>query len=200
MKRRNFIAIALFALLGLSILSWRYWWVTRRALIRLKLMKPPANLLRNADFSQSTNANIPDYWGTADAGELQDFANVLQIENASPVKNANALRVLNPQADFELSLQSCATFLAKPKPYTFSIYLRSDVENLAVALSIGWGDHQPVAVNTHWQRYTLTYTPNNQDELRQGFQVHIALRGRAVYGLPRRSWKRASRRPPLLRL
>jgi hypothetical protein len=177
MKRRHFIAIALFALLGISLLAGRYWWMTRRALIRLKLMKPPANLLRNADFSQRTNANIPDYWGTANAGELQDFAPVLQIEKASPVTNAYALRVQNSQANVELSLQSCATFLARPQPYTFSIYLRSDVENLAVALSIGWGDRQAVAVNGQWQRHTLTYTPNHQDELSQGLQVHLALGG-----------------------
>jgi hypothetical protein len=175
MKRRHFIAIALFALLSLSFFAWRYWWMTRRAFIRLKLMKPPANLLRNADFSQSTIANIPDYWGTVHTAALPDFSNIFQIEKASPVKNARALRLQNPQANFELSLQSCATFLAKPKPYTFSIYLRSDVENFATALTIGWDGRQSIVVNDTWQRYTLTYTPHLEGELRQGFQVHISL-------------------------
>jgi hypothetical protein len=110
-------------------------------------MKPPANLLRNADFSQRTNANIPDYWGTADVGRLRDFDNLLQIEKASPVTNAYALRVQNPQADFAFTLQSCATFLAKPQPYTFSIYLRGDAEDVAVTLRMGWGAGESVTVN-----------------------------------------------------
>src|SRR5688500_1059719 len=103
MKRRHFLVIALLALMSLSLAAWRYWWMMRRAFIRLKLMKPPANLLRNADFSQCTNPNIPDFWGTADAALLQDFSEVFQIERASPLKNARALRVNNPQPNFELS-------------------------------------------------------------------------------------------------
>lgn len=149
--------------------------MTRRAFIRLKLMRPPANLLRNADFSACTNANIPDYWGTADAAKLPDFSGVLQIEKASPIKNARALCVRNPQADFELTLQSCATFLAKSAPYTFSIYLRSDVENFPIVLSVGWGGKQSFGINEKWQRYAFTYTPHIEDELRLGFQVRISL-------------------------
>jgi hypothetical protein len=175
MKRRHFIAIALVALFSLSFLAWRYWWMTRRAFIRLKLMKPPSNLLRNADFSACTNANIPDYWGTVDAATLPDFSNVLQIEKTSPVKNALALHLHNPQANFELSLQSCATFQAKPKPYTFSIYLRSDVKDFAVALTLGWGGRESIVVSDKWQRYASTYTPHIEGELRQGFQVRVAL-------------------------
>jgi hypothetical protein len=178
MKRRHFIAIALFALISLAITAWRYWWMTRRALIRLKLMKPPANLLRNADFSQCTNPDIPDYWGTTDAALLQDFSQVFQIEGSSPLKNVRALRVHNPQPDFELSLQSCATFLAKPRPYTFSIYLRSDVEEFAVELSIGWGGRNSIAVNHIWQRYEMVYTPHLKGEMHQGFQVRVSLQQR----------------------
>jgi hypothetical protein len=175
MKRRHFIVIALFALLSLSFFARRYWWMTRRGFIRLKLIRAPANLLRNADFSACTNANIPDYWGTTDAAKLPDFSGVLQIEKASPVKNARALCLYNPQANFELSLQSCATFLAKPTPYTFSIYLRSDVESFAAALTTGWSGKQSFIVNEKWQRYAFTYTPHIEDELRQGFQVRVSL-------------------------
>jgi hypothetical protein len=175
MKRRHFIALALFALISLSIAAWRYWWMTRRALIRLKLMKPPANLLRNADFSQSTNPNIPDYWGTAAAAALEDFSSVLQIEKSAPLKNVRVLRLHNPQPNLEMSLQSCGTFLPKPKPYTFSIYLRSEVEQFRAALSIGWGKKNPVVVSDHWQRYEIVYTPGVKEELHFGFQVHVSL-------------------------
>src|SRR5688572_21388738 len=175
MKRRHFIALALFALISLSIVAWRYWWMTRRALIRLKLMKPPANLLRNADFSQSTNPNIPDYWGTAAAAALEDFSSVLQIEKSAPLKNARALRLHNPQANFEMSLQSCGTFLPKPKPYTFSIYLRSEVEQFRATLSIGWGKKNPIVVSDQWQRYQIVYAPGVNEELHFGFQVQVSL-------------------------
>jgi hypothetical protein len=175
MKRRHFLAIALSALLGFALLAGRYWWVMRRALIRLKLMKAPVNLLRNADFSQATNVNLPDYWGTADRGRFADVADLFHLENASPVKNARALRVRNPEAGVTLTLQSCATFVARPVPYTFSIYLRSDGEDFAAALSLGWGGNEAIKVSHSWQRYSLTYQPGVEGELRQGFQARIVL-------------------------
>ena len=175
MKRRHFIAIALFALISLSSIAWRYWWMTRRVFIRLKLMKTPANLLRNADFSQCTNPSIPDYWGTADAASLQDFSEVFQIEKYSPLRNTLALRVNNPLPNFELSLQSCGTFLAKPRPYTFSIYLRSDVEKFPARLSVGWGRRNSIVVHNQWQRYEMTYTPHIEGEMQEGFQVFVSL-------------------------
>ncbi len=138
-------------------------------------MRSPANLLRNADFSQCTNPNIPDFWGTTNASSLQDFSKVFQIERSAPLKNIRALRLHNPLADFEMSLQSCATFLAKSKPYTFSIYLRSDVEKFAVRLSIGWGERSVIVVNNIWQRYEMTYTPYLKGEMNQGFQVWVSL-------------------------
>ncbi|MBI3649817.1 MAG: hypothetical protein HY231_02075 [Acidobacteria bacterium] len=175
MKRRHFITIAGLALLSLSLLAWRYWWMTRRALIRLKLRKPPANLLRNADFALCTNADIPDYWGTSEAAALEDFSPVLHLETASPLKNVRALRLHNPQGNFDLSLQSCATFVAKPQPYTFSVYLRSDVPECKAALSVGWGDKQALVVNQQWQRYQLCYTPQLVGELNSGFQTRVLL-------------------------
>src|ERR1051325_5513694 len=65
----------------------------RRVLIRLRPLNPPANLLRNADFSVSTNPDVPDYWGTSDAASLRDFSDVMRLETAAPVKAVRSLRL-----------------------------------------------------------------------------------------------------------
>src|SRR5437870_1821981 len=112
MKRRQFLVISACALVAVAgAAAWRSWWMTRRILIRLKLVRPPANLLRNANFMQCTNPNIPDYWGTPAAASLRDWSGVLQVEDGAPVNNVRSVRLHNPQDDFELPFQSSGTFV-----------------------------------------------------------------------------------------
>lgn len=175
MNRRRFIILLLSAFTVVIGLSWRYWWFTRRALIHLRLLKPPANLLRNAGFLTCTHDNIPDFWGTDAAATLPDFTDVLRVMNHSLIKGTKSLKVYNPKADFALHLQSCLTFLAQPQPYTFSVYLRSEKEPLQAAISIGWGEKQILTVGKEWQRYQLTRTPDAEVQYRAALGVNLYL-------------------------
>lgn len=85
------------------------------------------------------------------------------------------MRLHNPEADFELPFQSCGTFVPESQPYTFSVYLRSDVEQFHAALSIGWGEKRAIAVSDRWQRYNVTYLPSGEAKLRYALPVHIWL-------------------------
>jgi hypothetical protein len=155
--------------------AWRYWWITRRILIRLRLVRQPANLLRNANFMQCTNPQIPDYWGTSAAASLRDWSGVLQVEDDSPLDDARAVRLHNPQPGFELPFQSCGTFVPDAQPYTFSVYLRSDVKQFSAALTIGWDEKRPISVGNRWQRYDVTYLPAGETKLRYALPVRIWL-------------------------
>jgi hypothetical protein len=124
---------------------------------------------------QCTNPQIPDYWGTSAAASLRDWSGVLQVEDDSPLDDARAVRLHNPQPGFELPFQSCGTFVPEAQPYTFSVYLRSDVKQFSAALTIGWDEKRPISVGDRWQRYDVTYLPAGETKLRYALPVRIWL-------------------------
>jgi hypothetical protein len=174
--RRTFIAIGLVTLVAVVVAIDRYWWLVRRALIRLRLQRPPANLLRNAGFMQCTNPGIPDYWGSPNAASLVDVDRVIQVDQHGPRESMRSIRLENPRQGFELIFQSYGGFVPEPQPYTFSIYLKSDTEPLDVALSIGWSESVAVTVDQQWRLYKMTYTPIGENRLRRAMPVSLKLR------------------------
>jgi len=145
---------------GLSGLAWRYWWRTRRVLIRLKLLGQPANVLRNAAFTQCTNSGFPDYWGIPSAGIFRDSTNLLRLYDESPVNGARSIRLNNSESNRTLSLQSyniaCDLKIPDTKqPYTFSLYLKSETGQIPVQIAVV-DDQKEVIAGTAWTRHFLT--------------------------------------------
>jgi len=149
--------------------------MARRALIRLGLMRPPLNLLRNADFGQCTSEGIPDYWGSGVAADVIDARGAFTITGDGPVTGSRVLRLTNRWPGTRLFVQSAKTFVPKPQPYTFSVYLRADARNVPVGLGIGWAGDHPVTTTRNWQRHVVTYTPSLESRSDAGLAVTVSL-------------------------
>ena len=175
MNRRTFLAFSAIGFTSIGIAAGYNWWMTRRVLIRLKLISSPANLLRNSDLSICTNPNIPDYWGTSAPATIEDWQDSLHIENGSPVQSAKALHLHNPSSGRPISFLSYGSFVPESVPYTFSVYLRSDVHDCPVALAIGWSQQTNVMIGLNWQRYSMTYSPVGESTYRRAIPVRISL-------------------------
>ena len=162
-SRRKFLVYLLSAIIvfsGLSVLAWRYWWMTRRVLIRLRLLKTPANLLRNSQFLLCTNPGFPDYWGSPSPALIRDSKNLLQLLDQGPRHGAKSIRLNNPEPDRVVTLQSyniaCEMKISYAhQPYTFSTYLKSDTDNTPVQLFVN-GERSDIAVGMDWNRYSFT--------------------------------------------
>ncbi|MBV9123262.1 MAG: hypothetical protein JO112_07895 [Planctomycetes bacterium] len=173
MYRRTFLKLATggTGLLGLGsvTLGGRNWWMTRRLLIRLGLLHPPANLLRNADFRQCTNPGFPDYWDLPGAAaSIQDSRNLLELCQDSPLPSVQAVRLRNPVAEYPLTLESYDAAWdigsRSPGPYTFSAYLRSEPADLPVGVVLNNRYTTEIRAGSGWQRHHVTAPPTTREE------------------------------------
>lgn len=170
MNRRGFLIIGAASAIGASLVAHQKWWMTRRTLIRSKLLSPPANLLRNAAFMQCTNPGLPDYWGTEAPASIQGWDGLLQVGNDSPVEGAKSIMLSNPQRDYRMSLEACGTFVPQDTPYTFSVFLKSDADQFQAALSLGWSELKQISVGREWERHSFAYCPVG--EARLGYSIN----------------------------
>ncbi len=185
MRRRAFLKLigcTGVAGLGAAALAWRSWWMTRRGLIRLGLLRAPANLLRNADFHQCTNPGLPDYWELPEAAaSLQDSRGLLEVVSDSPLSSARAVRLRNPVADYTLTLESYDAAwnigIRSPGPYTFSAYLRSEPGDLPVEVVINGRYTAAVRATAGWQRHHTTAPATAREE---NLLVRLRVRGPAT--------------------
>src|SRR5207245_4154479 len=127
----------------------QYWWLPKFALTRWGVVRPPANLLRNADFSSCTNPDIPDYWGTAAGAHRTELSGALRIGSDAAIRGTRALRLQNGPEDADLQLLAHPTFIPKPQAYTLSAYVRSDA-GARVRLAAGWGAPVTFAAGKQW--------------------------------------------------
>lgn len=174
--RRSFLAAA-GAIVTAGAVTSPAWWRTRRAMIRLGLVAPPANLLRNAGFQQSTVEGIPDYWGTAAPADLPDFDGVMRVVEGGPIEGARTLHLRNTAPGYRLSVHSMKTFVPEPRAYTFSVYLRRTAGRAEAMLSMGWDSPKPYAISPTWRRYELTYTPALESRSAAGLSIGVWAEG-----------------------
>lgn len=177
MNRRRLLGGAAALALVAAGTGWYYRWVARRLLIRAGLRRPPSNLLRNAGFLVCTNGAVPDYWGTNAAAELGDMTDRLTVVDGSAVDGTRALRVSNPRSDYDLTVFGCITFVPKPVPYTFSVYVRSESGPQPVALQLGWDRRHETTAGAAWQRVSCTYTPEVEASFPYGLETRIIVMG-----------------------
>ncbi|MCS7252493.1 MAG: hypothetical protein RMK18_08475 [Armatimonadota bacterium] len=123
-------------------------------------LEQPRNLVRNSHFWYSENGQVPDWWGTGAPERIRLWKDCISLSYESPVKGVRSLRLFNPQAGTSLNLQSYAYILPSGKPYTFSVYMRTESGELPVRLSIGYDQTTTVRVTTQWQRFSFAATPN----------------------------------------
>lgn len=153
-----------------------YWWAARRVLIRAGAMKPPANRLRNADFSLCTNPRVPDYWGTNDAAKLGGIGDVLWVDAPSPIPGTRSLRLHGVQSDTELSILSALTFVPEPRSYVVSAYVKSD-GRCEARLSLGWGKVETFSIGPEWRRVHVSHEPRSEAQWRAGLGTRFSLAG-----------------------
>jgi hypothetical protein len=179
-SRRWFVLVAGFVLFAAGGLAWARWWRIRRALIRLRVIAPPANLLRNAGFMQCTTGTMPDFWGTPAPAEQPDGATSWSFAEGSPVPGARMMRLTNRWRGYRLRLQAMRTFVPKPEPYTFSAYLKSDRTPAEVEIGLGWGAATRLTIDRQWRRYHVSYTPTAEARVGAGLGVSLVLPAPAV--------------------
>jgi hypothetical protein len=168
-------ALALLAAAG--TVGWQNKWFLRRALLRLGLVRPPANLLRNAAFLQCTNPGIPDYWATPGAAaRIQGGGPFVQVVREGPLPGVYTLRVHHPDAGQRIHLESynAAYDIRQPQPsaLTFSVYLKSDREPCRVVLGVN-DQEQEVAVGLDWQRLAVSVAPGQPAAIADALVVRV---------------------------
>jgi hypothetical protein len=149
------------------------WWV-RRALLRLRLLRPPVNLLRNAAFLRCTTPGIPDYWATPGGF-------FLRLGDDGPLPGVRSLRLERPDAGWNVYLESFnAAYdirLPAQRSLTFSVYLRGVEGRTAVVLGLNWGQ-RVVEVDEDWRRHVITLEAANPVEAVQDrLLVSVSLAG-----------------------
>ena len=121
------------------------------------------NLLRNTSFRQCTARKAPDYWGCGHysgtvSGVWWKGEYFRVVDEPSPVPGTKVLRTRagTPTWAAWHTLQCW-------RKYTFSAYMRSDVDAYPVELVMGdMSKHNPskvVQVGREWQRYSVTGKP-----------------------------------------
>ncbi|HZS09392.1 MAG TPA: hypothetical protein VFD58_31460 [Blastocatellia bacterium] len=164
MNRRKFLryfgGTGVTVLAASSLAAWHYRWVARRVMIRLKLLSPPANYLRNADFSKCTTPNLPDYWGTPAAAWVADARDLLRVSDAAPLPGIRSVQLNNPDPAYAMPFESYNVahdiVVNVRQPFTFSVYLKSESDDARVTLQINYRDRREVRVGREWQRYSLS--------------------------------------------
>lgn len=173
--RRVFLAA------GASILvagAYREKWILRRALMRTRLIQPPANLLRNAGFSVSTNPPIPDYWGTDATARLGDLDGRVFTDDDAPHSGVKSICVRSDDPAGELTVQAHPTFVPRPVHYTLSAYVRSESETCRVKLELGWGEPAGEIVGREWRRIHVTYQPGAEAARGRALETKVTLVGK----------------------
>lgn len=117
---------------------------------------PSKNLFNNSGFNFCSNKNVPDYWGTYYAGIIRDWEKVLTVETSEglPISKVKVLKIQNP---VPLSLYYTTPYLPGNKDYTFSIYLKSDSNNLSIELPGG----KICKLTQDWTRYSSCFNVAN---------------------------------------
>ena len=154
MSRRTCLITAATAI-PFAVAAGPQWWVTRRVLIRLNVLGPPANLLRNAGFRPGDIADVPDYWSVR-----IDPVGSVALVGEGPLAGAGALRLRNDSQNGEVRLEShnSAYDIFEPRHacYVFSVYLRSGVAPLDIALAANDQEPRRHTIDGRWRRYWIT--------------------------------------------
>src|SRR5262245_56564746 len=174
--RRAFLAAGAGAA-ALALVGTRYWWITRRVLVRAGVMQPPANRLRNAAFLQCTHVPVPDYWGMDAAAHGVDVAAALGLDDDSPVEGARSMRLQAVAGAGELTVMAARSFVPQPTPYTLSAYVRADAPGRTARLHLGWDAPATVAVGPEWRRVSTTCVPLAEASRRAALQARFSLVG-----------------------
>ena len=127
-----------------------------------------ANLLRNSSFETITN-NLPDYWGSAHWGitgapwayNMDEFRQRWRIDQSTAYDGKNSFRIEatdDPKTNWKLGFYSCWPSLRKDGEYAFSVYLKSDRDDMAVQIGPRMAKGaQTVKVGKEWQRYQVNF-------------------------------------------
>ncbi|MBM3461107.1 MAG: hypothetical protein FJX76_03300 [Armatimonadetes bacterium] len=164
--------------------------MARRGLIRLGLLSPPSNMLRNADFRSATTPGFPDYWGSSAATAFEDASNLLAVEEGSPVPNTRVVALHNSRSDYVFEYQAYNAAYDVNVPFhenlVFSVWLRSDREGFRAALEINDDGKHEVTVGKTWRRefITLARPPHSSSEHSLWASVSLLERGRLWMAAP----------------
>lgn len=129
------------------------------------------NVVRNSSFD-NVQDNLPVYWAPRgfnipSDGKLEDFVKVWRIDGKEKYHGTNSVRIEKG------GVNSWYFSVEKGKPYTFSIYLKSDVENLPVSLflwewNIGKFHRKEVKTGKEWTRHEVLIEKTATGHLRVG--------------------------------
>ena len=128
-----------------------------------------ANILRNASFTQCTNAGIPDWWGTNAPEHVSNWPGNYHTVPDSPVPGTQALMLRNVEGEPGWYVQSHVYHDFKPDAdYTLAVWLKGDADALPVEVGMCRAT-TTITVTREWRRYTWTTPPGKrswQDTIR----------------------------------
>jgi len=120
------------------------------------------NILRNSTFKQCTNGAVPDFWAVSVYNRPGWREDHFRIDEESPIPDTQSVRLAVP-AEITVSWHTAQCH----RPYTFSCYLKSELETHAVTFRLGTQHYikkeqvllKDVTVGQEWKRYTFTGAP-----------------------------------------
>lgn len=142
--------------------------------------KSSPNLLINSAFTHRANPEIPDWWGTHMAKDIDKWDGCFGIDDnaVSPVEGVKCLRIVNPlEPPKSFYFSSTFTMLPLNQWYSFSIYMKSSESGLPVSLN-GFVSKN-VSVSKDWQRYSITSFVT-QGRGNYAANVEIAVKGKGT--------------------
>ena len=132
-------------------------------------LAPPVNVIRNSSF-EILQDNLPLYWAPIYSWDIETFFREWQVVQDEKYEGASSLRMVRG------GVHSWISSTQKAKPYTFSVYLKSDKEDLPVKLTIwewniGKMHTKQVSVGKAWQRYSHTVEKTTTDYTRVRIEI-----------------------------
>lgn len=131
------------------------------------------NLVRNSSFEESSDENLPTYWGPSGAltipltfGDMETFWESYIIDRSEKYHGAASLRLKGGKKGN--SANSYWIDARTGKSYTVSLYMKSDTEGMPVNISL-WGvkdSRKRMEVGTEWKRYVLNVPETGQKRIR----------------------------------
>lgn len=126
------------------------------------------NLLPNSSFEICSTENLPDFWGTGHWGlcssksvtDTPAWRERWGVDNKIHHSGTHSLRIVHTADIPELRVSTGFINTDPDKPYTLSVWLKSDKTAMPVNLAIG-SRKINVTVDKTWKRYSVTSRVNS---------------------------------------
>lgn len=153
------------------------------AVYRVEEGKVSNNTLRNSSF-EYTQDGLPLYWKAFDQDNVilrykthENFWKVFRLDSENPHSGRQSLRIETNEDASKIGFQSHNTAVVKGAPFTFSVWLKADRENIPGEMTLwevfGNPHSQKITIGTEWKKYSFTIPNPEKALVRGGVNIEV---------------------------